>query len=159
VTARELKVRPLLGSTSSEAVSIDCDNMRFRVVKRWAFIVLEKCRLGGFIILKSSEKHYHVVFDSRVSWEDNLSALGWFSVLSHNPRMKDFLVMQCIKKGSTLRVVGVGDKPAPRVVYRYGEQTHEVEKFLKHRKIIKRMLRLITLTLPSLAKEDSVVWI
>ena len=67
-----------------------------------------------------------------------LSALGWFSVLSHNPKMKDYHVMQSVKMSSTLRVVPTKDKPSPRVIYRYGEQDHEIKNFLKHRQLIKR---------------------
>ena len=139
-----LKAKPILGSTSSEAVTIDCDDMPFRVVKKWALIVMEKCRLGGFIILKSSRNHYHVVFDRTVCWEDNLSAVGWFSVLSHNPKLKDYHIMQSIKKSSTLRVVPKENKPCPKVVYRYGEQDHEIKDFLRHRDLVKRIYRMVS---------------
>ena len=115
--------------------------MPFRVVKKIAFIVMEMCRLGGFIILRSSKNHYHVVFDRCVSWDDNLSAVGWFSVLSHNPKVKDYLVMQCIKKASTLRVVPMKGKPSPRLVCRLGCQDHAVKDFLRYRQLIKRIHR------------------
>jgi hypothetical protein len=61
VEVQELKVKPTLGFTCAEIVMVDCDDMPFRVVKKWARIVMEKCRLGGFIILKSSKNSYHVV--------------------------------------------------------------------------------------------------
>ena len=132
---------PLLGLTDPEIVMIDCDNMPFRVVKKFALIVMDKYRLGGFIILRSSKNHYHVVFDRCVSWDDNMSAVGWFSVLSHNPKVKDYLVMQCIKKASTLRVVPTNEKPAPRLVDRFGCQDHAVKDFLRYRQLIKRIYR------------------
>ena len=69
-----------------------------------------------------------------------MSAIGWFSVLSHNPKVKDYLVMQCIKRASTLRVSAKGKKPSPRVVYRFGEQGHAVKEFWKTRRSIKRMV-------------------
>ncbi len=132
---------PLLGLTNPETVMIDCVNMSFRVVKKLALIAMEMCRLGGFIILKSSKNHYHVVFDRYVSWDDNMSAVGWFSVLSHNPKVKDCLVMQCIKKALTLRVVPMKGKPAPRLVGRFGCQGHAVKDFLTHRQLIRRIYR------------------
>lgn len=135
--------KPILGYTDPETVMIDCDNRSFRVVKKLALIVMEKYRLGGFIILKSSKNCYHVVFDRYVSWEDNLSAVGWFSVLSHNPKVKDYLVMQCIKRASTLRVVPMKEKPSPRLVYRFGCQDHAVKDFLRHRQLIKRIYRSV----------------
>lgn len=136
---QKLKVEPILGFTDCYTVKIDCDGMAFKDVKKIALIVMRKCGLNGFIILKSSKNHYHVVFDHYVSWEDNLSAVGWFSVLSHNPKMKDYLVMQCIKKSSTLRVVERENKPMPRIVFRYGEQNDAIEEFLKERQRIKRI--------------------
>jgi len=138
---QKLKAEPLLGLTDPETVMIDCDNMPIRVVKKLALTVMEKCRLGGFIILRSSKNCYHVVFARYVSWEDNLSAVGWFSVLSHNPKMKDYLVMQCIKKASTLRVVPTKEKPAPRLVYRFGCQDQAIKDFLRHRQLIKLIHR------------------
>lgn len=133
------KVEPFLGFTDCNIVKIDCDVMVFRVVKRIAYIVMRKCGLNGFIILKSSKNHYHVVFDHYVSWEDNVSAMGWFSVLSHNPKVKDYVIMQGIKGSSTLRVVGREGKLMPGVVFRCGEQNDAIKGFLKWRRRIKRI--------------------
>ena len=108
-----------------------------------ALIVMEKCRLSGFIILRSIKNCHHVVFDRYVSWEDSLSAVGWFSVLSHNPKVKDYLAIQRIKKASTLKVVPMKEKPSPRLVYRLGRQDHAIRDFLKYRQLIKRIHRSI----------------
>ena len=40
---------------------------------------------------------------------------------------------------STLRVAPKGDKPSPRIVFRYGSQDHGVKDFLRYRKLIKRI--------------------
>ena len=98
--------------------------------------------LRGFIILKSSKKHYHMVFDPRVSWSKNMGIVGWVAMCSRNSKLKDWLPMQCIKESSTLRVAPKGDKPSPRVVYRFGCQGHAVRDFLRYRQLIKRIYRL-----------------
>jgi hypothetical protein len=54
-----------------------------------------------------------------------------------------YLAMQCIKGGSTLRISGKVGKPSPRVVYRFGEQSHAFKEFLRARRFIKRMVSLI----------------
>jgi hypothetical protein len=46
---------------------LDFDDRCFRYAKDWAFRTLKQFRLGGFVILKSSKNHYHVVFDRPVS--------------------------------------------------------------------------------------------
>jgi len=44
---------------------------------------------------------------------------------------------------STLRVAPKGDKPSPRVVFRYGSQDHQIKGFLKYRRLVKRIYRRI----------------
>ncbi len=133
--------QPVLGYTDRSTVKLDFDDESLKTVKYWAFRATRWFRLRGFIILTSNKNHYHVVFDRKVSWEDNLSALGWFSVLSHNPKLKDYLVMQCVKRTSTLRVAPKDDKPAPRIVFRHGIQDNQIRIFLKYRTLIKRIQR------------------
>jgi len=95
-------------------------------------------RLRGFIILKSSKNHYHVVFDKSVSWERNLHIVAWVALESKNEKLKSYLCMQCIKESSTLRVSPKKDKLAPRIVFCYGKQDNEIKKFLKYRKLVKK---------------------
>lgn len=135
----EIRANPILGFTDKATVKIDFDNKSFKTTKYWAFRALKRFRLRGFIILKSSEEHYHVVFDRRVSWSKNMGIVGWVAVCSRNSKLKDWLAMQCIKQGSTLRVVPKGMKPAPRLVYRADKQCHAVAEFLKERQRIKRI--------------------
>ena len=103
---------------------LNLDGMNFKSAKIWAMLVLEKFSLEGFIILKSTKNCYHVVFDSYISWDENLSIVGWIAILSKSLKLKDYLSMQCIKMSSTLRVAPKGEKPSPRIVFRYGNQDH-----------------------------------
>lgn len=134
----EIRCNPILGFTDKATVKIDFDRT-FKTTEYWAFRALKRFRLRGFIILKSSEKHYHMVFDRRVSWTKNICIVGWVSVCSRNSKLKDWLAMQCIKGSSTLRVAPKGDKPSPRVVFRYGKQDNQIRKFLRYRKLIERI--------------------
>jgi hypothetical protein len=136
-------VKPIFGYTDSETVMLDLDDKSFKFTKYWALIAMKRFKLDGFVILKSSPKHYHVVFDCPVSWENNMSVVGWVAVLSKSVSLLRWLAMQCIKKASTLRVSVKGEKPSPRVVYRFGEQDHAVKEFLKKRRRIKQISRLI----------------
>lgn len=53
---------------------------------------------------------------------------------SFNVPLMRWLVMQLIKGEPTLRVGVKGDKPRPRLVYRFGFQEHGVKEFLKFRR-------------------------
>ena len=139
----EIKVNPFLGFTDIETVKLDFDNRSFRNTKYWADRALKRFRLRGFVVLKSSVNHYHVVFDRKVSWAENLCVVGWVAVCSRNKELLKWLAMQCIKGASTLRVAPKEDKPSPRIVYRYGEKNRQIESFLKYRRLIKRMHKSI----------------
>jgi hypothetical protein len=98
-------------------------------------------KLGGFIILKSSESNYHVVFNRTVDWTENMSIVAWVAEISHNQGMQKWHRMQCIKVGSTLRLTSKGEKPSPRIIYREGEEDDRIRDFLRFRRQIKDTLR------------------
>jgi hypothetical protein len=133
-----LKADPILGFTDHITVKLDLDEMSFKLVMYWAMFVLEKFRLEGFIILKSSKNCYHVVFDRYVTWEENLSIVGWVAILSKSVYLLSYLAMQCIKMSSTLRVAAKGNKPSPRIVYRFGSQDNAIKDSLEYRQLTKR---------------------
>lgn len=133
--------KPIFGLTDDEAVMIDFDNVTFRTAKYWAFRTMKWFKLEGFIILKSSEKCYHVVFNRSVDWSENMSIVAWVSLLSHNKGTQNYHLMQCIKRSSTLRISKKEQKPSPRIVYRYGKQDNQIRCFLQYRKLIKDIMK------------------
>jgi len=130
----------ILGVTDDETVMLDFDNISFKWVKYWAMRACEWFKLEGFIILKSSDKCYHVVFNRKVSWSENMRIVAWVSLLSHNRGLTKWFLMQCIKGASTLRVSPKRDKPVPRVVFRYGSQDNQIAEFLAYRKIVRNIM-------------------
>lgn len=98
------KANPILGFSDTETVKLDFDDASFRTVKYWASRTARWFELQGFIILRSSKNRYHIVFDRTVSWAENMRAVAWVAVLSHNKGLAKWLLMQCIKGCSTLRV-------------------------------------------------------
>ena len=121
---------PILGYTDQTTVKLDFDNVAFKAVKYWALRVMKWFKLRGFIILKSSKNHYHVVFDKPVTWTKNLHVVAWVALESKNPKLQRYLIMQCIKESSTLRISLKNEKSPPRIVFRYGMQNHEIRSFL-----------------------------
>jgi hypothetical protein len=90
--------------------------------------------LEDFIILNSSTNNYHALFDRSVSWLENLDVMAWSSLLTHLVKLMKWFVMQVVKGSSTLRIMGKGDKPAPRIVFRFGKQDNETKNYLKWRR-------------------------
>lgn len=133
------KAKPIIGFSDTETVKLDFDDVQFETVKYWASRTSRWFKLQGFIILKSSKNRYHVVFNRVVSWTENMRVVAWVALLSHNKGLAKWLLMQCIKGCSTLRVSSKREKHSPRVVYRHGKQDQNVKEFLKSRKIIKKI--------------------
>lgn len=143
--------KSVLGITDDETVMLDFDNTPFKWVKYWALRAMSRFKLKGFIILKSSKSNYHVVFDRKVSWRENVGIMAWVCLQSKHKKLTGWFIMQCIKGaskgGSTLRVSPKGDKPMPRVVYRYGEQDGQIREFLNLRRFVRNIIRKETLNL------------
>jgi len=138
----------IMGITDIETVKLDFDNISFKTVKYWAFRTMKWFKLEGFIILKSSENNYHVVFNRPVSWSENMRIVAWVSLLSGNPMLEKWFLMQCIKEASTLRVSPKGNKPPPRIVYRYGKQDKQIRDFLVYRKLAKSIYKQVKKSIP-----------
>jgi len=142
LTEKLNQARPILGYSDTETVMLDLDDTAFRVVKYWALRTMKWFKLGGFIILKSSEKCYHVVYNRKVSWSENMRIVAWVALLSRIEKLKKWFLMQCIKESSTLRVSPKRTKSSPRIVYRHGRQDEQIRSFLRYRRKIKNMHRL-----------------
>jgi hypothetical protein len=134
----------VIGYSDTETVKLDFDNTPFKVVKYWAFRTMTWFNLEGFLILKSSPHCYHIVFNRTVSWTENVSIMAWVTLQSKHQKLTGWFILQCIKQGSTLRVSPKGEKRSPRIVFRTGIETGEIQQFLHARRLIKRSLKSFT---------------
>ncbi|MCJ7761544.1 hypothetical protein MUP59_10475 [Candidatus Bathyarchaeota archaeon] len=130
----------ILGYTDTETVKLDFDNMGFQEVLRWAKRTSKRFKLGGFVILRSSENHFHVIFNRTVDWTRNVSVMAWACLMIRCKCMIKWFIMQCIKEGSTLRVSPKKEKPIPRVICRYGDQDQEIKNFMHYREVVKAIM-------------------
>ena len=135
----------IFGISDKHTVMADLDNMSFKRVKSLAFLTMKRFKLDGFIILKSSPKHYHVVFDRPKRWSEVLRIISWMGIMANNMNVWKWVCMQAIKKACTLRVseklTKNGVKPKPRIVYRYGSQNDMIKEYLACRRRVLRMIK------------------
>jgi hypothetical protein len=137
---QQSKAKALVGYTDTATVKLDLDKFTYKKTKYTALRVCKWFRLQGFIILKSSSKCYHVVFNKAVSWRQNQAVMGWACYATNfNLPLLRYLAMQCIKKSSTLRISGKGRKKPPKIIYRYGEQNSMIRNYLKTRREIRNV--------------------
>ena len=123
---------------------IDFDDMDLDTVKYWAERTCSWFELLGYIILQSSERGFHIVFDRNVTWEENTSIMAWLGIISNNKNLWKYILMQLIKGFSTLRASRKGKKPFPEVIFKYGSQRNGVDKFLKSSKLIQNFVQIYT---------------
>lgn len=64
---------------------VDLDDVDFKKVKRLCMGAVEKYKLVGFIILKSSSGNYHVVFDRILeNWSEAVNVIARIAIMSGN---------------------------------------------------------------------------
>ncbi|MEM2999766.1 MAG: hypothetical protein QXX34_04485 [Candidatus Bathyarchaeia archaeon] len=140
----------ILGFSCSNAVMADLDNIPFSLAKQIAERAVKRFRLGGFLILKSSEKHYHLVFDKPCRWSKVFRVISWIAIMSRQPEAWKYVCMQAIKGCCTLQVSPKplspqGVKPSPRLVYRYGNQENMIKEYLALRKQASAIVKSLNL--------------
>jgi hypothetical protein len=145
---------PIKGDWSKDTVRLDFDNTPLDKVKYWANRACFWFKLEGFIILRSSirnyivkikgkvvhrysEASYLVIFNRKVKWDLNVRIMAWVAIQARIQSLKDYVLMQCIKRSSTVRCGSKGKKPSPKVVFRYGKQDDQVIQYLETRNFIK----------------------
>jgi hypothetical protein len=126
----------IFGDWDNCTIRIDFDNDCLVNVKYWAKRACYWHKLDGFIILQSSKRHYHVVFNKTVTWATNVKVICWIALESGNLNLQKYALMQGIKKTSTLRIGNKGNKKPPKIISRYGNQDKQISNFLDNRKFI-----------------------
>ena len=132
-----------LGISSDETVMLDFDDTDFKNVQYWAERAMKWFDLGGYLILKSSQGCYHVVFNRPVDWSENMKVVAWVAQLSGKEGLQRWHRMQCIKIKSTLRVGPKNEKPSPRIVKRVRDQDKQIQEFIKIRNAARNILKIL----------------
>ena len=68
------------------------------------------------MILCSSENNYHAIFDKTVMWGENVTVMGLTGMIFKGD-VGLWVLMQCIKGHSTLRISNKFGKGRPRIVW------------------------------------------
>jgi hypothetical protein len=134
---------PIVGFTSKTTVMLDFDDLGYSEVKYWAFTIMKKFRLEGFIVLQSSMRHYHIIFNKKLTYEKCVSIIADVCLYAKSESLSKWFHLQCIKGEFTLRVSSKGEKPSPKIVFRYGKNNKEIKEFLQYRQMEKNIIRNI----------------
>ena len=114
-----------VGFTTTKGLCIDLDNITEKKAKKLIEYLLNKHKLQGYLLLKSSKNHYHVVFNRYLTWKKTLQILVGIYIC----RM--WMLWQ-IKKGEiTLRISTKNGKNKPQIIYTKGKTDKLINDYLQ----------------------------
>lgn len=128
----------ILGYTTAKAAVLDLDNTTLANAKEIAQGLTGRFNLEGFLVLRSSRKNYHVVFNKPLSWRIALQVI--FAAGPCRKRWQghfSWAELQAIKGAATLRIGPKGRKRPPRPVFKAGKQDKEIKDYLSLRNALK----------------------
>jgi hypothetical protein len=120
-----------IGFNTDRGVLLDLDNMTFRSALRTAETLLKQYRLEGFLLIKSSPKNYHVVFNRYLSWKKiTMIVCSKYECLR-------WAIFKLREGQLTLRISKKNGKNKPKVVRQMGKSDKLVKDYLEVYEIFK----------------------
>ena len=113
-----------IGFTTKKGLCLDLDNLPKRKVRQLTETLLKKHKLEGYLIIKSSQKNYHVVFNKYLSWRKTLQ------ILSTVYSCFEWMLWQIRKGEITLRVSTKKGKNRPKIIFQKGQTDKLINDYL-----------------------------
>lgn len=93
----------VVGYTCQDHLLLDLDNIDYWRVERIAkMIQREWPKVGACAVVRSSRDHYHLVYDSRLSWDEIVHIIQTLAALSIV--QKEYAYVRTFRRDLTLRV-------------------------------------------------------
>jgi hypothetical protein len=122
----------VIGFMTDRGVILDLDNMTFKKAKWLAKTLLKRHKLEGFLLIKSSEKNYHVVFNKYLTWKTITTILFSFY------EGVRYAVFQMNAGALTLRVSRKNGKNKPRTLMKVGKTDRVIKDYLEFYETFKK---------------------
>jgi len=114
-----------IGFCTDRGVIIDLDNMKYRKALWIADTLLERYKLEGYLLIRSSHKNYHVVFNRYLSWKTITR------ILFSQYECIRYAVFQMKEGKLTLRVSSKNGKDKPKVILERGKTDKLCTEYLE----------------------------
>lgn len=114
-----------IGFNTDRGLLLDLDNMKFRKALWIAETLLKRYKLEGFLLIRSSHKNYHVVFNRYLSWRTITK------ILFSRYECIRYGVFQMMQGKLTLRISEKNGKHLPKIVYRVGKEDKLIKDYLE----------------------------
>jgi hypothetical protein len=114
-----------VGFMTDKGLILDLDNMKYRKALAIATDLCKRHRLEGFLLIMSSPKNYHAVFNRYLSWRKVTK------ILFSRYECVRYAVFQMMQGELTLRISGKNGKNKPKIVHRVGKEDKLIKDYLE----------------------------
>lgn len=114
-----------IGFMTKRGVVLDLDNMTEKKATLKAELLLKRYRLEGYLLIRSSEKSYHVVFNKYLRWRTITKIL--FSLYE----CIRYAVFQMKEGFLTLRISRKNGKDKPKILIAVGKQDKLIKDYFE----------------------------
>lgn len=121
-----------IGFRSDKGLMLDLDNMTNRKADRIADALMKRYRLEGYLLIKSGERNFHVVFNRYLTWKTIMHI-----VFSQYVCIR-WGIHQARKKYLALRISRKNNKNKPRIIKKVGKLDKLCAEYLKAYRYFKR---------------------
>lgn len=114
-----------VGFVTVRGVLLDLDNMTFKKPKWIAKTLAEEYKLEGYLLIESSPRSYHVVFNKYLSWRKITE------ILFRMHECVRYSVMQMYNGHLTLRISRKNGKNKPKILLQVGKTDKLIKDYLE----------------------------
>jgi len=114
-----------IGFNTDRGLIMDLDNMKYRKAKRIADMLLRRHRLEGYLLIRSSHKNYHAVFNRYLRWKTITK------ILFSQYECIRYAVFQMKEGMLTLRVSSKNGKDRPKILLTVGKTDKLISEYLE----------------------------
>ena len=114
-----------VGFVTTRGVLLDLDNMTFKKAKWIAETLLKTYKLQGYLLVKSSQKSYHVVFNRYLSWKKTTE------ILFSRYECVRYAVQQVQNGHLTLRISPKNGRNKPKILVTTGKTDKLIKDYLE----------------------------
>jgi hypothetical protein len=115
----------VVGFMTNRGLILDFDNMKFKKAKWLAERLCKQHHLEGYLLIKSSEKNYHVVFNRYLRWRTITK------ILFNQYEALRWAVFQMQSGYLTLRVSRKNGKNKPKIILKVGKTDKLIKDYLE----------------------------
>jgi hypothetical protein len=130
------------GFTTTKGLLLDLDNTTQKETSAIAQFYCKRFQLEGYLILKSSENNYHVVFNRYLIWKKTLEYLFKIVWRYHyhehgiKPSLTYWAILQACKGSETLRISTKNHKKTPKIVKKSGKTNKLCRDYIEYMKVL-----------------------